>query len=49
MKFAEFKSSLQRKQLDRNYVLFGPDPYLLTQARDLLFEAIEEKAQQLNL
>jgi DNA polymerase-3 subunit delta len=43
MKFAEFKSSLQRKQLDRNYVLFGPDPYLLNQARDLLLKAIQEK------
>jgi len=43
MKFAEFKSSLQKKKLDRNYFLFGPDPYVLNQARDLLFKAIEEK------
>jgi DNA polymerase-3 subunit delta len=43
MKFAEFKSSLQKKTLARNYLLFGPDSYLLNQARDLLFKAIEEK------
>jgi DNA polymerase III subunit delta len=43
MKFVEFKSSLERKQLDRNYLLFGSDSYLLNQARDLLFKAIKEK------
>jgi DNA polymerase-3 subunit delta len=43
MRFAEFKSSLQRRPLDRNYLLFGPDSYLMNQARDLLLKAIEEK------
>lgn len=43
MKFVQFKSSLQREQLDRNYLLFGSDSYLLNQAHDLLLKAIREK------
>src|SRR5262245_38157230 len=43
MRFAEFKSGLQKRPLDRNYLLFGPDSYLLNQARDLLLKAFSGK------
>jgi len=42
MKFIEFKSTLQNAKLDRNYFLYGPDPYLLDQARQLLVYRTQE-------
>src|SRR5439155_20363227 len=42
MKFLEFKSTLQNAKLDRNYFLYGPDPYLLDQARQLLVYRTQE-------
>jgi DNA polymerase-3 subunit delta len=42
MKFADFKSSLRKKPLARNYCFFGPDSYLLNQARDALLKVVQE-------
>ncbi len=42
MRFSDFKASLLKKPLGRNYFIFGPDPYLLKQARDLLLQTIQQ-------
>jgi DNA polymerase III subunit delta len=42
MKFSDFKASLQNKPLGRNYCFFGPDAYLVNQARELLLHAIQQ-------
>src|SRR5215831_11391191 len=42
MKFADFKSGLRKKPLARNYFFFGPDSYLLNQARDALLKVAQE-------
>ncbi len=43
MQFSEFKSMLRRDEFYRNYFLFGPDSYLIENAKEQLLNTIKEK------
>ena len=44
VKYSDFEASLQRKKFHSNYFLFGPDAFLLDQAKQAFLRAVEEES-----